>query len=280
MKNSLRLICLALGLVMLFCSLSACSGFGKKTLYIAEGQLEEETFGIGFRHDDYALALKVQETLDAMRADGTAGTISKEWFGEDRVITSDTYTREPVISDSDMSLQKVLDAGKLVMGLDPGFAPMGYQDENNKLIGFDIDLAREVCKRLNIELVLQPISWDAKETELSTGRIDCIWNGMSINDGRVREMFIPKPYMKNAQVILSYDKKIMGPADLSGLKVGTQSGSAAEELVEGLANAGDITLEKYDDFFMAYEDLKLGRVDALAIDLVAAEYFVTMSKNN
>ena len=70
--------------------------------------------------------------------------------------------------------------GKLVIGLDDTFAPMGFRDEAGNLVGFDIDLAKAVCEKLGVEAVFQPISWDAKEMELSTGRIDCIWNGMSV----------------------------------------------------------------------------------------------------
>ena len=60
---------------------------------------------------------------------------------------------------------KVKSKGKFVMGLDDSFPPMGFRDEKNNVVGFDIDAAREVCKRLNIELVVQPINWDTKQQE-------------------------------------------------------------------------------------------------------------------
>ena len=83
--------------------------------------------------------------------------------------------------DSDTSLAYIQDKGTLVLGLDDSFPPMGYRDENNEIVGYDIDLATEVCKRLGVELKLQPIDWTAKENELNTKKIDCIWNGMSID---------------------------------------------------------------------------------------------------
>ena len=82
-------------------------------------------------------------------------------------------------SDDD-SLKKVMDAKRLVLGLDDNYPPMGYTDDSGEIVGFDIDLAQEVCQRLDISLVKQPIQWDEKEKELNNGTIDCIWNGLSV----------------------------------------------------------------------------------------------------
>ena len=87
-------------------------------------------------------------------------------------------------SDKDQSLQKVLDANELVLGLDASFPPMGYLNDAGNIAGFDIDVAEAVCKRLNIKLKAQPINWDEKEKDLNEGRIDCIWNGMSVTPAR------------------------------------------------------------------------------------------------
>ena len=65
----------------------------------------------------------------------------------------------------------------LIMGLDDTFAPMGFRDEKGELVGFDIDLSKEVAKRIGAEIQYQPIEWSMKETELNTGNIDMIWNG-------------------------------------------------------------------------------------------------------
>ena len=71
----------------------------------------------------------------------------------------------------DNSLNDVLEKGQFVLGLDDSFPPMGYRDENGEIVGFDIDCAREVCNRLGVELVPQPIDWNSKEQELSLERI-------------------------------------------------------------------------------------------------------------
>ena len=73
-----------------------------------------------------------------------------------------------------------------VLGLDDSFPPMGYRNDDNEIVGFDIDLAREVTSRMGVELILQPIDWNAKEQELNTGNIDCIWNGFTITEERAK----------------------------------------------------------------------------------------------
>ena len=133
----------------------------------------------------------------------------------------------------DESLQKVLDKGSFVLGLDDSFPPMGYRDENNEIVGFDIDLAREVCARMGVELKIQPISWDAKEQELNSGNIDCIWNGMSIDEERQRVMNLSEPYMKNRMVLVVLgDSGYQSQADLQDKTIGVQNGSTAQKILE------------------------------------------------
>ena len=91
------------------------------------------------------------------------------------------------------SWKEVQKKGEFVLGLDDSFPPMGYRDENGEITGFDIDLAKEVCARLQINLKVQPISWDAKEQELNTKNIDCIWNGLTITEERKRPFYLVNP---------------------------------------------------------------------------------------
>ena len=91
------------------------------------------------------------------------------------------------------SWKEVQKKGEFVLGLDDSFPPMGYRDENGEITGFDIDLAKEVCARLQINLKVQPISWDAKEQELNTKNIDCIWNGLTITEERKKTILFSEP---------------------------------------------------------------------------------------
>ena len=102
---------------------------------------------------------------------------------------------------ADESFNKVKAAGVFVLGLDDSFPPMGFRDDANEIVGYDIDLAKEVASRLGLKFRAQPISWSAKEQELNTGKIDCIWNGLSITPERLEALAFTKAYLNNAQEI-------------------------------------------------------------------------------
>lgn len=161
------------------------------------------------------------------------------------------------------------------MGLDETFAPMGFRDENNEIVGFDVDMAAEVCSRLGYELVLVPIDWDSKELELSSGNIDCIWNGLTINPSREAEMLFSAPYLANSQtMIVMADSGITDVSELAGQTVGTQAGSSAYELLEtdeALAAAYP-NIEVYPDYDSALLDLEIGRIQAVVGDKVLLKY--------
>ncbi len=274
-----KLVCMALAFAMLALTLVGCSGAGKAntTFRVMDESLEAEEYGIGFRNEDIALGMAVQNALDEMIADGTAAEISKKWFGEDLLYKSDTYCEDTTIAEDDDSLQKILDRGTFILGLDDSFPPMGFRDENNNVVGLDIDLATEVCRRLGVELVVQPIDWDSKELELSTGKIDCIWNGMTITDERVETMFIPKPYIANRQVVIVGDTyKGDGLASLEGKVVGLQKGSSSlEALQKNEAVYSSVkSVSEYADNVTAFLDLKAGRIQALVVDEVAGRYIM------
>lgn len=280
MKKLIALVILA---AMALTMLASC-GSSKKYI-VLDDNFGAEEYAIGFRKEDYALAAKVQEILDEMGKDGTAGTISEKWFGnKDAFLTGGDFPREMKTVSGDNSLQYILDKGELVLGLDDSFPPMGYSDsKTGEIVGFDIDLAEEVCKRLGVKLVKQPISWDAKEIELSSKNIDVIWNGMSVTDERIENMFLSKPYIANAQVIIvAEDSPIKTKADLKGKKVGLQKGSSALDAVtadtetyNAIMDGGEIV--QFDENLTAYLDLKAGRVDAFVVDKVVGEYII---KNN
>ena len=100
------------------------------------------------------------------------------------------------------SKNKPAEKNTFVLGLDDSFPPLGFRDENNNIVGYDIDLAAEVAKRMNKELVCQPIDWAAKEQELNTKKIDCIWNGFTMTKERQAAMAFTKAYLDNAQVVV------------------------------------------------------------------------------
>jgi len=124
-------------------------------------------------------------------------------------------------------------AAKIVVGLDDNFPPMGFRDEKNQLVGFDIDMAKEAAKRLGVEVEFKPIDWSAKEAELSGKRVDALWNGLTITEERKQNIAFTAPYMENHQIIVvPANSAIKGKADLAGKVVGAQEGSSAVDAVK------------------------------------------------
>ncbi|HEZ7990340.1 MAG TPA: amino acid ABC transporter substrate-binding protein [Ruminococcus sp.] len=179
-------------------------------------------------------------------------------------------------SASDDSLQKVLDSGEFVLGLDASFPPMGFSDENNEIVGFDIDVAQAVCDKMGVTLVKQPIVWDAKEQDLESGRIDCVWNGMSISPSRAEAMNLSDPYMENEMIfVVPSDSDIKSLDDIKGKTVAVQLGSTAEEILANVDFANDITTTPLEDNVTALQQLELGFSDAVFMDSVVANYLIT-----
>lgn len=91
---------------------------------------------------------------------------------------------------------------KIVIGLDDNFPPFGFHDEKGELVGFDIDMAKEAAKRLGMEVEFKSVDWDSKETELTSKRIDAIWNGLSITPEREKNILFSRPYQNGPQILL------------------------------------------------------------------------------
>ncbi|MBQ2881445.1 MAG: transporter substrate-binding domain-containing protein [Clostridia bacterium] len=276
MKKVFATISLILTAVLCLALFAGCSGETDKYV-VLEDNFGAEEYAIGFRKTDNAFALKVQEILDGMIADGTAGEIAKKWFGEDNLLR-DVDFPAPIEDIGDDSLQKILDKGYMVLGLDENFPPMGYRNESGTIVGFDIDLATEVAERLGVELQIQPIDWNAKEMELNDGKIDMIWNGMSLTPARIEAMNMSKPYIANRQIIIVNEKSgIKTKEDLAGKLVAAQSGSSAVDAMQADAEtfASFEDLVQFDNNNAAYLDLKAGRVDAFVVDEVVGKYMIS-----
>lgn len=174
-------------------------------------------------------------------------------------------------------LSKSDDNKKFVVGFDAGFPPYGYRDDNGEYVGFDLDLAEEVCSRRGWELVKQPINWDSKDMELSARTIDCIWNGFTMSDDRINSYTWTEPYIDNSQVfVVEKDSGIRSFEDLEGKIVAVQAASSAldalraddcKELLSSFKN-----LEEVPEYNTAFMNLEARSVDAIALDVGLAKY--------
>ncbi|MCM3033107.1 amino acid ABC transporter substrate-binding protein [Niallia taxi] len=169
------------------------------------------------------------------------------------------------------------DDNTLVIGIDDKFAPMGFRDENNEIVGFDIDYAKAAAEKMGMKAQFQPIDWKTKESELSSGRIDLIWNGYTITDERKEKVLFTEPYLKNAQVVVTLaDSSLSKLNDLEGKVVGLQSLSSASDALDADPIKSKIkTVTEFADNVSALNDLKSGRLDAVVIDEIVINYYMT-----
>ena len=186
-----------------------------------------------------------------------------------------SQTAQKAESDASKELKKI------VIGLDDEYAPMGFKNEQNEIIGFDVDLAKEAAKRLGTEVEFKAIDWNSKEAELKSGRIDVIWNGLDITPERQQNMLFSDPYMDNRQIVFvkaGNDQGIKSEKDLAGKAVGTQAGSTAESYIDSQPElkASFKEFKTYGDYVSAFMDLENGRIDALVCDEIVGRY--AMSK--
>ena len=202
----------------------------------------------------------------------TAGTTAKEaeTTAAEAAADTDTDTKAPETEASEAGAA----GGTFTVGFDQEFPPMGYVGDDGEYTGFDLEVAEEVAKRLGMEFVPQPVDWAAKDMELESGNIDCIWNGFTMT-GREDDYTWTEAYMANQQVfVVTAESGIKTLADLAGQVVEVQAESSAEA---ALKDDPDLTgtfgtLQTTPDYNTAFMDLQMGAVDAIAMDEVVARF--------
>ena len=191
--------------------------------------------------------------------------------------TEDTKTEDSAKDDekTDGVSAEKSEGDSFTVGFDASFPPYGYKDDDGEYVGFDLDLAQEVCDRNGWELKKQPIDWDAKDMELSSGTIDCIWTGFTMN-GREDDYTWSEPYVDNSQVVVvAEDSGIKTLEDLAGKIVEVQADSSALAALEGDQKelAGTFSqLTQVPDYNTAFMDLEAGAAEAVAMDVGVAKY--------
>ncbi|MGL5434999.1 MAG: transporter substrate-binding domain-containing protein [Lachnospiraceae bacterium] len=183
-------------------------------------------------------------------------------------------TETEVAESTDETDAPAATEGTFTVGFDQDFPPMGFMGDDGEYTGFDLELAKEVADRLNLEFVPQPIAWDSKDMELEAGNIDCIWNGFTMN-GREDGYTWTQAYMKNEQVfVVTEDSDVQMVADLTGKIVVVQADSSAEAALNGLPELVESFggLQATPDYNTALQDLTMGATDAVAMDSIVANY--------
>ncbi len=165
-------------------------------------------------------------------------------------------------------------------GFDLDYPPYSFIDDSGNVGGFDVEMAQAVCDYYGWQYEAVPFNWDAKDAELNAGSCDCIWSGFTVN-GREDDYLWSKPYSDNTQMIMvNKNSGIETLADLEGKIVGVQTSTSAYDLLndeEGQAALCKTfqSLEVYETYTIAFNDLKAGAIDAIAIDVTSGNYLMS-----
>jgi len=164
----------------------------------------------------------------------------------------------------------------LKVGVDDTYPPMEFKDESNATVGFDIDVATELAKKMGMKAEFISNDWAGIFLALESGKFDVIVSSVSRNEERMEKYSMTTPYIANAQVIVvpAEDTSIKEPKDLAGKNVGVQIGTTADESCAEYLKTTKFTLKQYDQVIQPFSDMKAGRLDAIVVDEVVARYYV------
>ena len=203
--------------------------YSENLMIVEDLTLATEQYGIAARKGS-GLTKKINQALIDLANDGTVNTLAAKYGIESELCIDKTKTIDPLTASEQADWDYIVGNGKFIVGYTV-FAPIAYENENKELIGFDIELAKAVAAKLGLEVQFEVINWNSKEALLTAKTIDCIWNGMTINEERLAAMEISIPYLNNKQVavIRKEDKeKYKTTDDMSKAIVAAEEGSAGE----------------------------------------------------
>ncbi|MEY8000602.1 ABC transporter substrate-binding protein [Clostridium sp. Mt-5] len=181
-------------------------------------------------------------------------------------------------SGEDNSLQRVKDSGKLSIGLDDSYPPMEFRNDKNQLEGFDIDLGKELAKKLGVKYNPVVTDFNGIVLALQSGKFDVILATLSITDERKKSIDFIGPYINGGQIIIvkAGNTSIRTRNDLKNKIVGVQLGTTGEQAANKISGIKEI--KKYDKITEAFHEVSIGRVDALICDSEVGEYYVAKDK--
>lgn len=159
-----------------------------------------ESYGIAFRKGS-DITNKVNEAIKELKDNGKLADIAEKYKLQDLITATDSFDAFKQ-AEEDSDWEYIKNKGELIIGI-TYFAPMNYLDADGELVGFETEFATAVCEILGVKAKFVEINWNSKEAELQAKSIDCIWNGMTINDERKANMSISIPYMENKQVMIT-----------------------------------------------------------------------------
>ena len=243
--------------------------------HFLEEDLGVESYAIGFRKGDEELAETVSGAVQALVLDGTYDEIGKKYpdIKDYLCLKADDIDAstlpEKGSGDSSFTFKH---------GFDLDYPPYSFLQDDGSVGGFDVELCQAVCDYLGWGYESVPFNWDAKDMELNAGSCDCIWSGFT-KEGREDDYTWGITYSNNTQgILVPGDSDIKTLADLSGKIVGVQTATSAYDMLQDSQKDLADTfaeLKVYETYTIAYNDLKAGAIDAIAIDMTAGSFLIT-----
>lgn len=297
MKKIKKIACMLISFALVF-ALCACGDSGSGTsdgsgsgdggsgtdagtsgkYRILDEKISTEQYAIGFKKGNTELRDAVQAAVYQLLDEGTIEEVASKYSDYNLNEMLCLNAADATTFDKDSASDEFKSRTQFVVGFDAEYPPYGYKDESGGYTGFDLELAQAVCDIYGWELVKQPIDWDAKDMELNSGAIDCIWNGFTIT-GREDDYTWTVPYVDNSIVVLvPADSDIQTLDDLAGKNVVTQADSSAlTALQEDRKDFADTfaSLEQTADYNTAVLNMNSGMADAVAIDIGVAMYYIS-----
>lgn len=246
------------------------------TYQFIEETLGVESYAIGFRKGDEELAKTISGAVQALVLDGTYDKIGEKYpdIKDYLCLTAEGIDEAslPAKGSGDSSYT-------FKHGFDLDYPPYSYLQDDGSVGGFDVELCQAVCEYLGWGYEAVPFNWDAKDMELNAGSCDCIWSGFT-KEGREDDYTWGITYSNNTQgILVASDSGIKTLADLSGKIVGVQTATSAYDMLGEEGSQAELTatfadLKVYETYTIAYNDLKSGAIDAIAIDMTAGSFLI------
>lgn len=250
---------------------TGCGAATYKDLTIIEVGGETESFGIAFRQGS-DLTRKVEDAIATLISENKLSALAQKYG----VAGVNEYVPEAAKNESSDDFKNVSEKGKLVIGI-TDYKPMDYKEEGgSEWIGFDADLAKMVCEKLGVTAEFLEIDWSNKLLDLKSGKIDCIWNGMTITDEIKGAADVTKAYMENRQVAVvlkSNAEKYSSVDKMGGVRIAAETGSAGEAFINAnpsLKN-GLVQVDGQSDAFL---EVMSGKSEIAIVDYMMARALI------
>jgi len=177
-----------------------------------------------------------------------------------------------------------LKPGVLQIGMEIGYPPMEYlAADGSTPIGFDVEMGKAIAAKMGLEAEFIDTAWDGIFAGVNTDKYDCIISSVTINDARLNAHNFSKPYIQNTLAIVllkGSGRNVRTPQDLAGLGVSYQEETTSDDFMTELAVRGlRFTPYEYDKVMYCFDELRLGRVDAIVTDLLVAYEYVSQANN-